>query len=366
MEYIIIALTIIFLEAIILFFYFQRQKNGHSLKYYKKHSTFPVLQRHHKNPVLSPKPHFDWQAGGTFNPAAFTDENGRLHIIYRAVGTDGVSRLGYASSADGLHFDDHENYPVFSIGYPQNSTTPRRYDRILYPSGGSFGGCEDPRLVPIEERIYVTFSAFDNWGSIRIGVISIHKEDFINKRWRWTEPLLISPENAVHKNWVLFPEKINGKFAVLHSISPEVQVDFVDRLEDLAYGVHVVSSNFSQSKKKKQGEWEDFVRGAGPPPIRTKKGWLLLYHAIEKNESHKYKLGAMLLDLKNPTKIIGRLKNPLLGPDMWYENDWKPGVVYACGAVVKEDVLSVYYGGGDRHMCVAQTSLSGLLAAILS
>lgn len=365
MEYIIVAICIIFLQAILLFFYAQRKGHTH-VTYKHSHRVFPVLTRHHKNPVLSPKPYLYWQAGGTFNPAAFADENGRVHVIYRAVGGDGVSRLGYASSGDWTHFDDHEVYPVFSIGYEGNTQIPKRYDLMLYPSGGSFGGCEDPRLVPIEERIYVTFSAFDNWGSIRIGVISIHKDDFLNKRWDWSEPLLISPENSVHKNWVLFPEKIKGKFAVLHSISPEVQVDFVDRLEDLAYGLHVVSSNFSQSKKKRAGEWEDFVRGAGPPPIKTKKGWLLLYHAIEKNESHKYKLGAMLLDLKNPTKVIGRLKNPLLGPDMWYENDWKPGVVYACGAVVKGDVLYVYYGGGDRHMCVAQTSLSDLLTSILS
>ncbi len=364
MDY-IIALCIIVGVTTIVFFYFEFTFI-HKRKKISLSKKDVALARHHKNPVLSPKPHVEWQAGGTFNPGAFADEEGRIHVIYRAVGSDGVSRLGYAMSEDALHFDDHDAYPVFSMEYPVRGQVPQRYDRVLYPSGGSFGGCEDPRMTPIGERIYVTFSAFDHWGSIRIGVISIHKEDLINKRWRWSEPLLISPENTVNKNWVIFPEKINGKFAILHSISPEIQIDYVNRLEDLAYGVHVVKSNFSQSKKKRKNEWEDFVRGAGPPPIRTEKGWLLLYHAIDKRDPHKYKLGALLLDIDNPTKIIARAKTPLLGPDMWYENDWKPGVVYACGAVVKDDVLSVYYGGGDKHMCVAQTSLSQLLAWLLN
>lgn len=363
MEYFILIL-IIFVITVIIFLYAQYRESKKSVKDF--FNSFASLKKHHKNPILSPKPYVDWQAGGTFNPAAFTDENGRVHVIYRAVGGDGVSRLGYASSSDRLHFDDHEIYPVFTMSYSDQGNTPKKYDRILYPSGGSYGGCEDPRMVLIDERLYVTFSAFDNWGSIRIGLISINKNDFYNKRWDWTDPLLISPKNAVHKNWVIFPEKVNGKFAVLHSISPEVQIDYVDRFEDLAYGVHTISSNFSQLKYKRHDAWEDFVRGAGPPPIKTEKGWLLLYHAIDNKESHKYKLGAMLLDITDPTKVIARAKRPIMEPDMWYEDDWKPGIVYACGATVKDDTLYVYYGGGDKHICVAQTSLSGLLSSMLS
>lgn len=364
MDYILFIL-ILFIVSVIIFLSVQynlkKSKDGKSLL-----DSFVTLDKHHKNPLLSPKPYLDWQAGGTFNPAAFTDDNGRVHVIYRAVGGDGVSRLGYASSGDQLHFDDHESYPVFSITYGQNTNLPRRYDRMLYPSGGSYGGCEDPRMVAIGQKMYVTFSAFDNWGSIRIGLISIDKTDFLNKRWNWSEPLLISPKNAVHKNWVIFPEKINGKFALLHSISPEIQVDYVERFEDLAYGIRVIESKFSQSRKKKTGEWEDFIRGAGPPPIKTEKGWLLLYHAMEKGEHHKYKLGAMLLDLNDPRKVIARAKAPIMEPTMWYEDDWKPGVVYACGATVKDDTLYVYYGGGDKHICVAHMSLSELLSSMLS
>lgn len=358
MDY-VIAIGIIVFITVALYTYIEDV----SLKKKKSKSFSKTVEfsRHHKNPILSPKPHLEWQTGGTFNPAAFADENGRMHVVYRAVGSDGVSRLGYASSADWVHFDDQEMHPIFSIGYLPESNAPRRYDPILYPSGGSYGGCEDPRIVPIGERIYVTFSAFDNWGSIRIGVISIDKDDFLNKRWAWTEPLLISPQDAVHKNWVLFPEKIDGKFAILHSIVPEISVEYIDLLN--AYTKPIESPRKAGPQPGRKDFWDNRMRGAGPPPVKTEKGWLLLYHACTDGD-HRYKLGAMLLDLKDPTKIIGRSDVPLLTSDMWYENDWKSGVVYACGAVVKEDTLYVYYGGGDKHICVAHMPLSSLLASM--
>lgn len=364
MDYILFILILLAI-AVIIFLAVQYNTGGKGEKGRRSLlDSFVTLDKHHKNPILSPKPYVDWQAGGTFNPAAITDENGRVHVVYRAVGSDGVSRLGYASSADRLHFDDHEVYPVFTMRYDHASTTPKRYDPIIYPSGGSFGGCEDPRMVLIDERIYVTFSAFDNWGSIRVALISIHKYDFFNKRWNWTDPILLSQPGQVHKNWVLFPEKINGKFAIIHSIVPEVLVEYVDTLN--ANTKPIESSRPSGPQPGRKGYWDDRIRGAGPPPIKTEKGWLLLYHAMEKGEHHKYKIGAMLLDLNDPRKVIARAKAPIMEPDMWYEDDWKPGIVYACGATVKEDTLYVYYGGGDKHICVAQTSLSGLLSSMLS
>ena len=171
--------------------------------------------------------------------------------------------------------------------------------------------------------------------------------------------MLISPPGSINKNWVLFPEKINGKFAILHSISPHVQIDMVDRLEDLATGTRVIKSRFGGDKPRK--EWDTWVRGVGPPPLKTDKGWLVLYHAIDKKASRKYKIGALLLDLKNPTKIIARSPAPLLAPDTWYENEEKPGIVYACGAVIDKGTLFVYYGGGDKYVCVAKTPLKKLL-----
>lgn len=164
---------------------------------------------------------------------------------------------------------------------------------------------------------------------------------------------------GVNKNWVLFPEKINGKFAILHSVSPDVQIDYADRLEDLDNGNQVIKSRFGQ--KEPREEWDTWIRGAGPSPVKTGEGWLILYHATNRKDLHKYKLGALLLDINNPKRVLARSSAPLLTSEKWYENDWKSGVVYACGAAVKDRTLYVYYGGGDKHVCVAHTSLDELL-----
>jgi predicted GH43/DUF377 family glycosyl hydrolase len=323
------------------------------------------LSKHVSNPVMSPPEYADWEAIGTFNPAAVLDDRGNVHIVYRALGADGMSRFGYAKSSDAINFKDKSPYPIFVMQSPRKPGEKdclQKFDPNLYPSGGSWGGCEDPRMVRIGGRVYITFNAFDGWDYIRMAVSSIDENDFFNKKWKWSEPKLISPPGQINKNWVLFPEKINGKFAILHSISPNLQIDYIDELNDLTYGKHTIKSRFGQ-KQRREG-WDSWLRGVGPPPIKTERGWLVLYHATTQGEGC-YKLGAMLLDLNDPKKIIGRSQNPILVPEHWYESDWKPGVVYACGAVIRDGDLFVYYGGGDKHICVAHTPLEDLLNSLV-
>ena len=319
------------------------------------------LRRSITNPLLEPLAHNAWESEAVFNPAALLHD-GRIHLLYRAIGADGVSRLGYASSADGITFNERLPYPVFQIKSPkqQKKLTQRRktFDPHTYSSGGSWGGCEDPRMVAIDEHVYLTFNAFDGWDYIRVAAVSLPLADFGRKYWNWSRPLMLSPEGEVQKSWMLFPEKIDGKYAVLHSVTPHVQVDYVDRLEDLDAGSVRINSIF---KKERRREWDTWLRGPGSPPIKTDAGWLVLYHAITDQEPDRYKLGAMLLDLEDPSKVLVRSSAPLLAPDMHYENHSKPGVVYTCGAVVKDENLFVYYGGGDRHVCVAHAPLQKLL-----
>src|SRR3989344_6731942 len=97
--------------------------------------------------------------------------------------------------------------------------------------------------------------------------------------------------------------------------------------------------------------------------MKTGKGWLLWYHGETEGEPC-YKLGAMLLDLNNPEKVLARSPKPILFSEEWYEHDWKPGIVYASGAVVKDGELLVYYGGGDKHVCVAHMPLQELLESL--
>jgi predicted GH43/DUF377 family glycosyl hydrolase len=323
------------------------------------------LTRHDGNPVISPLPHKDWELNGTFNPATIVDDEGKVHLLYRAIGDDGLSRVGHAKSDNGYTFDERSQYPVFEpipgYGLPEitAANAPHLYNPEIYLSGGGWGGCEDPRTVRIGDRVYMSYVAFEGWNSVRIGLTSISLKDYKQGRWNWRRPLLISPKGEVNKNWVIFPEKINGKYAILHSIVPRVQIAYVESLD--SFSKPIESPRAAGPQPGRKNFWDNRIRGAGPPPVKTEKGWLLFYHAQDLREPHKYKLGVMLLDLNDPTRILYRSPMPILEPDMHYENDGKPGIVYASGAAIIGDDIMVYYGGGDRHVCIAQTPLQGLL-----
>ncbi len=320
-----------------------------------------ALKRHEKNPIIQPEASRRWESKAAFNPAA-AYLAGKVHLLYRAIGDDDVSVLGYASSRNGRDIDDRSEEPAYVAGGLAASEESRASTPpVPYGSGGGWnGGCEDPRLTFIGKDAYLLFTAFDGWGSIRIGMTSIAADDFLNKRWNWRPRALISPPGEIHKNWVLFPEKIGGKFAILHSISPRIQISYLDRLKDLKGEEKIIRSQYEKAPRGRA--WDSWVRGAGPPPIKTKDGWLLLYHAMDDRDPDRYKLGAMLLDKKDPMKVLARSKKPILAPDECYENEgFKSGVVYCCGAVVKDGRLIVYYGGADRVVCAAETPLEEFL-----
>lgn len=164
----------------------------------------------------------------------------------------------------------------------------------------------------------------------------------------------------MNKNWVVFPEKIHGKYAVLHSVSPDVCVDYFDTLD--FDGSTFIKSSYQWKPNKDR--WDMFVRGVGPSPLKTREGWLVLYHATTRDCG--YKLGAMLLDLNDPTKVICRSHGPILEPKVWYENEGaKPRIVYSCGAIIKDEKLFVYYGSADTVSCVATVPIRILLDSLL-
>jgi predicted GH43/DUF377 family glycosyl hydrolase len=300
----------------------------------------------------------------TFNPGAIYADH-RVHLLYRAIGGDDVSVLGYASSDDGVSFIDRSTEPAYTPATTK-TTTPKEEQKPLasaYVSGGGWnGGCEDPRLTLIDGMVYLTYTAFDGWGSIRIALSSIAIEDFLNKNWKWKKPAMISPPSGIHKNWSIFPEKIHGKFAILHGITPNIMVEYRDSL-DFESGEYIDSRRPpNEQVRMRMGVWDTWIRGAGPPPLKTKEGWLLFYHAMDLNDPNRYKLGVMLLDLNDPTKVLYRSQTPILEPDLPYENQgFKSGVVYACGAVIMDGTLFVYYGGADSVTCVAMANLDVFL-----
>ncbi len=320
----------------------------------KKHH--PFLERFAENPIILPRAENEWEDWQTFNPGVIL-LGGKVHFLYRAIGKDGISRFGYAASNDGFCIDERLPYPVYEHLLKQHS-----FNIFSYISGGSFGGCEDPRIVQVsgENVLYMTYTACDE--GLRVGLTSIKVDDFLNKNWEWSPPVLISPQGQIHKNWVIFPEKINGKYAILHSINPEISIAYLDNLE--FSGSAYIKSYYSAELKN--GSWDSWIRGVGAPPIKTKYGWLVFYHAMAANDFSKYKVGAMLLDLKDPTIILRRAKQPVLEPTEYYENSgFKAGVIYVSGAVIKNGKLIVYYGGSDTVVCAASVKLDEFLEDLM-
>ena len=334
------------------------------LKKTKKKETAPKkehnvkLKRVTHNPIISPSS-YGWESKATFNPTAF-EHDGVVHIIYRAMGDDDSSVLGYASSFDGLTIDERPTYCI----YKRFNNYIKSGPPLVYSSGGGWnGGCEDPRVTLIDGTLYLIYTAFDGWGSLRMALTSISLKDFKNKKWNWKKEVLISPPGEMNKNWVLFPEKINGKFAIIHSFYPKILINYFDSLDELDGKKFIKSNNTRPIDESRT--WDSWFRGIGPTPIKTKDGWLVLYHAMDHKNPDRYKMGALLLDLKDPTKILYRSNNPILEPEEDYENNgYKWGVVYSCGAVVKKGELYVYYGGADKFVCVASINLKELMDSL--
>ncbi|MFA5840764.1 MAG: hypothetical protein WC847_00610 [Candidatus Paceibacterota bacterium] len=328
------------------------------------------LSRSFNNPIIGPRS-YSWESQAVFNPAVVS-LGGRIHLFYRALGDDGVSRIGYASSKDGINFDDRLLYPVYFLKnveeikehWPFTSPSRPVYDTMLYASGGGWGGCEDPRAVVMDGYVYMTFNVFSGWNTMRVAVTSIKEEDLLDKKWDWKNFAYLTRPGDRQKNWVLFPEKINGKFAIFHNLdkgdSSKVAVAYVNKL-DYSETPDIKDAPDPQVLPDHVVAWHKRTRSAASPPIKTKEGWLLLYHAMDKEDGNRYKLGALLLDLKDPEKVLYRAAHPIFEPDAWYENDWKPGIIYASGAIVIKDKLFVYYGGGDKYIGVASVSLNDLI-----
>jgi predicted GH43/DUF377 family glycosyl hydrolase len=325
-----------------------------------------VLGRFEGNPILTPKPGNWWETKAVFNPAAIY-EGGKVHILYRAIGDTDVSMLGYASSTDGWHIQERLSQPAYSPREPFEGVNPpepqpaTRTAGIYISGGGGMGGCEDPRLTRIDERVYMTYVAYDGRNPPRVALSSIHINDFLDKKWNWKKPVLISPPHIVDKNACILPEKINGKYVIFHRVYPNILIDFVDNL-DFDGKTRWLTGQYEIPVRALSSDWDSRKVGAGPPPLKTKDGWLLIYQAVGKCDGHFYKIGAMLLDLKDPTKVIARSRKPILEPMARYENEgWKAGVVYPCGAAIINDRLFVYYGGADTVVCVASVKLNGFL-----
>lgn len=351
------------------------QRDSHRKKNPQEHLSArarkkgPALEKHEENPVIQPSPDNEWETKAVFNPAAIY-EGGKVHLAYRAIGERDRSMLGYAASEDGFVFTERLDQPMYIPREPFEGGCEPEKTRGAAPSGaflsggGGWGGCEDPRMTRIGDRVYMTYVAYDGWSAPRVALTSILLEEFLAKNWkRWEPPVLISAPHVVNKNACLFPEKVRGKYVILHRVFPNILLDYVD---DLDFDGKTKWLKGQYKIKPDPKGWDSRKIGAGAPPIKTKNGWLLIYQAVDDKRDHQYKIGAMLLDLEHPERVIARSKEPVLAPENWYENDgWKSGVVYPCGAIVKDGQLIIYYGGADMYVCIATAPLDAFVQDLI-
>lgn len=298
------------------------------------------LERYEGNPVLSPTEKW-WESRAVFNCAA-ARLDGSVHVLYRAIGEDGVSRLGYACSRNGLDVVERGETPAYESAGDE-------LERL---------GVEDPRITRIEDAYYVTYtgaSAYPCGESrpnlfrpvpwrCRVGLLSTR--DF--KTFQRHGCILPDMDN---KDAVLFPEKIGGKYVMLHRIFPNIWIAYSEDLRTW--------HDHKLVMRVQPGAWDCDRIGAGAPPIKTEYGWLNFYHGVDHRRT--YRLGILLLDLNDPSKAVGRSAEPVLSPEMDYERlGLVMNVVFTCGAVEMDDRYYVYYGGADKVIGVATMDRSDL------
>ncbi|MDH4330381.1 MAG: hypothetical protein OEV93_02415 [Candidatus Moranbacteria bacterium] len=315
----------------------------------KKQGKTIKLERFEGNPIIEPNPENEWESKFTLNPTAIY-EGGRVHILYRAMDQNDTSVVGYASSKDGFHIDEKLDEPIY---------VPREGFEVRKEPGNS--GCEDARITRLGDRMYMCYTAFNGYEPAHVALTSLSVKDFLNKKWNWDVPKLISPLDKYDKNSCIVSEKINGKYVFFHRTEHRIWLDYVDDLE--FEGGKVLEGKILMEPR--ENSWDSEKIGIAGPPIKVGNEWVLIYHGLSKCDG-RYRLGAALLDLNCPGgKVIKRLDCPILEPDASYENQGlRPGTVFSCGSVVIDDTLFVYYGGADEVVCVATMKFSKLINAL--
>ena len=293
------------------------------------------LLRHPANPILVPRD-MPVECSAVFNCGAVRFQD-QVLLLLRVENFARQTSFHVAHSTDGLHFE----VCVDPIIYPQ-----REIERLR--GGHRF----DMRITPLDGAFYVCHAIWiDGLGSV-IGIA--RTQDF-----KHFEPLpfVSTPSN---RNAVLFPERINGRYARLErpqDVDGSGQM-WVSFSPDLRYWGDSMPLNVPATA------WSTRKSGAGTIPIKTPHGWLIIYHATAMTAStENYYLGAMLLDLENPSSVIAAPQKFILAAEEIYECVGQvPNVVFTGGAVQMPDgTLNVYYGGADTRVCVATTTVDRLV-----
>ncbi|MBO1362893.1 glycoside hydrolase family 130 protein [Prevotella sp. A2931] len=243
-----------------------------------------------------------------------------------------LSYFRFAFSDDGIHFyEDPAFPPVFGSR-----------------SSEAFG-IEDCRVATMKDGYFLTFTEVS---ALAVGVGMMETVDFKH----YTHHGMIFPPH--NKDCAIFEEKINSKYYAFHRpSSPELGGNYMwiaESPDRLHWGNHICIA------ATREGHFDSARLGAGAAPIKTSEGWLEIYHGATKE--NRYCLGAMLLDLDNPTKVLARSEEPIMEPIAPYEQTGFFGnVVFSNGQIVEGDTVHIYYGASDEVICTADFSIREIL-----
>lgn len=331
------------------------------------------LTRCPENPIVVPGI-YPWRRVACFNPAVIIHD-GDFYMIERAAG--GLRPFhcffGLLKSRDGVHFTHVQDKPIVTsadLGFP-------------------YGSIQDPRVVKIDGTFYLTYALrptsygysptgigkpdehYYNYPGVygdqslyrtRSGVMK--STDLIH----WEQVAYTTPLEINDRDNILFPERIGGKFALLRRpeewVGPEYGTDKSGIW--LCFSDDLVHWSEAKLLATPQEDWEFKKIGGSAPPIKTESGWLTLYHGVDAD--NVYRCGVMMLDLADPSKVIGRAKSFILEPKEYYERFglYIPNVVFPTGAVVKDGLVYIYYGVTDTAISQATVSLADLVDFVMS
>ena len=327
-----------------------------------------------KEGIILEKTVLPFENDSVLNPAIM-QEGETIHMLYRAVRTGNYSTIGYCKLNGAKEIVQRNNIP------------------LLIPSTEeASNGIEDPRIVKIDGVYYITYTSFDGINALGTlstssDLISFTNYGIIVPQFTFDEfkrlaecTNLINPKYFRHvrhfnrskkvfiwdKDVIFFPRRINGKLAFLHRIRPGIQLVLATSLDDLTrefwndyflhFNEHIILDPIGS-------DHESSFIGGGCPPIETIEGWLLIYHGVfDTSKGYVYSAAAALLDIDNPTKVIGRLPYSLLFPELDYEkNGIVDNVIFPTGAALFDDRLYIYYGAADKCIACASVSFSELI-----
>ncbi|MEI7498188.1 MAG: pesticidal protein Cry7Aa [Candidatus Falkowbacteria bacterium] len=329
--------------------------------------------------VILKKTTRDFENKSILNPAVL-QEGKSVHIVYRAINKDFLSCLGYARLEGPKKLVERWTKPFLAPHYKYEGK-----------------GIEDPRLTKIDDTYYLVYIVHDGKNALlaysygkdllklkRGGIISpqisyakvgkLFRHSKLKDDYYFYQAYYQQFGGRNIKVWdkdgFLFPEKINGKFVLVHRILPDMQIAYFNDFNDLKDEYYWFEYLMNMSKyvilENAHGFEERHV-GGGAPPIKTKHGWLMIYHGTEEsNKRRVYHGGAALFNLNNPSRLIARLPEPILSPEKDYElRGHVSEVVFPTGTAQFGDKLYVYYGAADSVVAVASISLDRLLSELL-